>query len=936
MLVTVDPYIVRAWSLSHRPESNRNAPPAAAEIQSAKVSLQSYDSNIIKNTNHVLNWLNLLSGQFFREHATYFQAQNRADVVLLDNLCFVREKLLKDGLPERTVNSILARLVFIQFLFDRKDKNGTSVFSEEELFNLYSNNILQNKHKNLCSILTDHNDAYAFFQLVNDKFNGDLFPGKTAGTYSKGELSQEKQFVKSTHLQLLSEFVGGTLLLSKGQYSFWPMYSFDVIPLEFISSIYQEFLGDRRLSLKAVYTPPFLADHVLDAVLPWNGASWELRIADFACGSGIFLVKSFQRLVARYKTSTGDLEPSPSTLVSILTNCIFGVDKDEEAVRVASFSLYLALCDEISPSTLKASGFKLPILRDNNLLIGDFFSFPDEALSNSRISKNHEFHKFDIVVGNAPWGENSIDISEPANEWASKNHVPVANGDIGPLFLFRALTLLKLGGQVSMVQPASTLFKNRSAPSSKLRQLLFNKYSVERITNLSLVRFSLFQKSIAPSCIVSVSLDNKARHTFTHIAPKPQNNPLDGFGFDVEALDINEVPIELAKDGNLTIWASLLFGTARDTRLIEKLSKNPTLSDLENAGKIKTRQGIIRGTNQIFKEEILNRRIIDKHSFDSPMQLSYSQSSLRVNEDGYIHYKDSTDFSAFNFPQVILSRTFSSNTLRFKSIKIEQDTNEAAPVCSDSFVTVNGDESILRKTVLAYNSSIATYFLTQVDPGTTYRQKPSKSILLNCPLPSGEINQLDLINLSSQKSIDSLAFSAYGLNEAEQALVEDYCNFALASLQSDSDSVANKNLILGTMGRTTQLDLYKPYIERFSKNLTWLVGEDLKVYSRIRQSENQSTPPYLMIEFLLSPNSLNVEEIEVLNEDNSISNLTQALNANFKDVSKPGKRIARLYRYGDVSSIFIIKPNQRRYWTRSAAMRDADDVVADFIAHPQF
>jgi hypothetical protein len=38
-------------------------------------------------------------------------------------------------------------------------------------------------------------------------------------------------------------------------------------------------------------------------------------------------------------------------------------------------------------------------------------------------------------------------------------------------------------------------------------------------------------------------------------------------------------------------------------------------------------------------------------------------------------------------------------------------------------------------------------------------------------------------------------------------------------------------------------------------------------------------------------------------------------------------RITRLY---DQGFLFLLKPDRHRFWTRSIALRDADDVLADF------
>ena len=159
-------------------------------------------------------------------------------------------------------------------------------------------------------ILDDKDEAYALFRWLNDKFNGDLFPGKgVTSDEREAEWQAERDIVSSDHLRLLSRFVAGDIAIATGQRSLWPLYSFDTLPLEFISSVYQEFLNDNQYKLSAYYTPPHLVNFVLDGVLSWGGDEWDLRILDPCCGSGIFLVKAFQRLVQRWKNANPDVEP---------------------------------------------------------------------------------------------------------------------------------------------------------------------------------------------------------------------------------------------------------------------------------------------------------------------------------------------------------------------------------------------------------------------------------------------------------------------------------------------------------------------------------------------------------------------------------------------------------------------------------------------------
>ena len=121
----------------------------------------------------------------------------------------------------------------------------------------------------------------------------------------------------------------------------WPQYSFDTIPLEFISSVYEGFLNEDRDANKAYYTPPQLVDYVLDAVLPWAD-EWDIRVLDPACGSGIFLVKAFQRLLHRWRQAH-DRDALVRDLKPILAGNLHGVDINPDAVRPACFCLYLAM-----------------------------------------------------------------------------------------------------------------------------------------------------------------------------------------------------------------------------------------------------------------------------------------------------------------------------------------------------------------------------------------------------------------------------------------------------------------------------------------------------------------------------------------------------------------------------------------------------------------
>ena len=321
------------------------------------------------------------------------------------------------------IHDLLARVVFSQFLFDRKDSDGRPALSANLLSRLQEDGPLLRRHADLGSILADYDEAYLFFRWLNDKFNGDLFPGKGATPEEReAEWQAEMAAVERCHLETLAQFVSGHL--RDGQRSLWRLYSFDVVPLEFISSIYEEFVTAKG----AHYTPGYLVDFMLDEVLPWGGDKWNLKILDPACGSGIFLVKAYQRLIRRWKNANPNQNPAAKDLRDILKQNLFGVDIDPHAVRVASFSLYLTMCDELDPkSYLNAT--KFPPLRDRTLICADFFQEDVRGFSSESDAET-----YDLVIGNAPWGKGTE--TEHARTW-SRNLIhkwPIPDKVVGTLF----------------------------------------------------------------------------------------------------------------------------------------------------------------------------------------------------------------------------------------------------------------------------------------------------------------------------------------------------------------------------------------------------------------------------------------------------------------------------------------------------------------------
>jgi hypothetical protein len=581
-IITIEPDLMRVWTCCEPPNKDR-ALDSYVVHELSTTHLDDPHSDLTSQATQVLHWVNLVSGQFFRDHAKRFRRDQRADHMLLGNLRYVRQKLREEGLNNDDVcHDLLARIVFVQFLFHRKDSQGNSALNRGKLTSLRKDGILQEAHSDFSSILGDYEEAYRLFDWLNSKFNGDLFPGKgdTPQERERG-WQEERVHVKPKHLRLLRDFIKGEMDMPRGQFCLWPQYAFDAIPLEFISSIYETFVTERASRKGIYYTPPHLVDFILDRVLPWDGDKWNLKILDPACGSGVFLVKAYQRLIHRWKKAHPGQLPRTETLRGLLESNMFGVDIDPHAVRVASFSLYLAMCDEIDPRYYWTQ-VQFPPMRDRRLVNADFF-----AENRQGFRTKEDAASYDLVIGNAPWGEELL--TEAAAQWAKEeaHRWPVANKGIGTLFLPKAAALTKHDGKIAMIQSANSLLFNRSGTARDFRKKFFATFRVDRVVNLSALRFKIFnrkthsmQKSVAPSCIVTFGPQPpSSNERFTYVSPKQVEDLADEFDIILEPNDFKTLdPEDAALDPD--VWSALIWGQQRDWVLVKRLRFAENLAQL--------------------------------------------------------------------------------------------------------------------------------------------------------------------------------------------------------------------------------------------------------------------------------------------------------------------------------------------------------------------
>lgn len=225
--------------------------------------------------------------------------------------------------------------------------------------------------------------------------------------------------------------------------------------------------NEERKATGSYYTPDYVVQYILEKSLSplLEGCNSKgilnLKICDPAMGSGHFLNGCIKYLAAKYVEKLeaefkGDLDVSiVECKRQILHNCVYGVDINPRAVKLAKMSLWLESAH---------AGHELENLEDQ-FYCGDSISgsFDWESKFSSIFKKGG----FDAVVGNPPYRKEreSKDLMEQIKDSDYGQKYYEGKMDLWYFFLHRSLDIVKNGNRIGFIVPSYWL---KSAGSSKL------------------------------------------------------------------------------------------------------------------------------------------------------------------------------------------------------------------------------------------------------------------------------------------------------------------------------------------------------------------------------------------------------------------------------------------------------------------------------------
>ena len=291
-------------------------------------------------------------------------------------------------------------------------------------------------------------------------------------------------------------------------------YSFSIFSSDILGNIYEIFLGEQliieesEVSIKKkpenidrdiVTTPTFIIQDILRQTIVKhckNKTDKEVlssSVADIACGSGAFLLETYQLLqdilVDYYlendikkliQTSIKTFKLPFEIKKKILENCIYGIDKDYNAIQACKFGLLLKLLENEDNSTISTPA--LPNLQNihfGNSLIDSSLTVPKDQNEINPFDFGET--KFDVIVGNPPYmATEHMKQFTPLELPLYKKHFESSYKQFDKYFLFieRGLNLLKPKGFFGYIVPSKFM---KVGAGKKLRELLTSNKSVEQI-----------------------------------------------------------------------------------------------------------------------------------------------------------------------------------------------------------------------------------------------------------------------------------------------------------------------------------------------------------------------------------------------------------------------------------------------------------------------
>lgn len=621
-----------------------------------------------KNVFSYWNVTNTLSLDFYEKS----MSKKNLNEFLIGNLRYITKKL-KGEYKISFANKLMLRVLFIRYLIDRGVNIGYMGLDED----------VKHSQETFLNIIQNKDEFFELVKYLKERFNGNLF--EVDEQKEKSEITEEALF-------MLHDFLTAKEEMKTGQLCLFPFYDFNIIPIELISNVYEILLGKEKQNRdKAFYTPEYLVDYIVNRTVGrYLVNENECKVLDPSCGSGIFLVKSLQKILERNAESNGFLQDK-NKINELVRKNIYGVDYNEEAVDVTIFSLYVTLFDYQDPKNLEE--FRLPLLKNKNILFGDFFD--EEKM---KLIRDVEF-KF--ILGNPPWGSVK---QKNYKKYCNDRKVIAQNGEICVAFLLKVQEIGNIDTECSLVIPSKILYKGKS-PSVALRKKLLTDTQLEQVLEISAVRKQIFKGAIAPAAVLSfLCKKSSLNHKVEYISLKP-NKYLKLFGvIMIEPDDVKYVKQTLFIENDV-LWKMLVYGGYWDFELLNNMcEKFRTIKDIVSEHNLIMKKGLQDSDGDKDASHLIGRKILDSEKAIDHFYFNDSAYSVLNKEK----IRRTVIPEIYHAPYVLFKKGLDCTDYSIRAVYTEKDF-----LYRETINCIKGseaDKKILINLCGLLNSSLFSYF----------------------------------------------------------------------------------------------------------------------------------------------------------------------------------------------------------------------------------
>lgn len=851
------------------------------------------------------------TGQFWL-NAPSVNRKTAVDQQLLSDLAALERDLVVAELARSEAQALIGRSIFTQYLVDR------DIVSAARLEALCG-------HTKLPAALRDRTATTQLFAWLTRTFNGDMFPPSAAALPHPAHLARVADFLEAVDP-------------TNGQMTFFP-YQFDVIPVELISSIYEQFahsgaapVGGKPRSTEAsragvYYTRLPVVSLILDEVM--DGLSGRESVLDLTCGSGVFLVEAFRRLV---HLRSADSPASRQLIRSVLNNQIYGVDISEAAIRVAAFSLYLAAL-EVDPDPQPPEALTFEPLIDRTLFVGDARTIENTAAGNKAlvheptVSGQGKLRTFDVIVGNPPWS-----FRGKAGTEGRRTSGPAQPRGEGLDFVLRAAEFAHAKTRFGMVLSAMPFFSG-SKTGAKASLHVVRALSPVTLVNLSNLSSWLFPAARMPAVALFARHRPQPSDLMTVVQVPWSPAGAKSHTFEIAPSDIIQLPLDEWERQPVRLKTAA-FGRRRDLRLLDDLTRaNRPLGDRLAELGTGLKDGLIVGREENRTRDATALASLEFLQVDDLKPFSVPE---KLPTFGHSAAQWPRNRGLYKAP-LLLVKEFLTEGPRPLAAVSDRDLVFSDAYFGASIPAEHRDAAHVMAGVLS--SALASWFfiMTAAEYGL-WKQRLFRQDVALLPTP-------DLASVGSSKAgstiraleqrfkqrpptpedwaaLDLAVFDLYGLDEDDRTVVLD--GLFKASWEWRPG-------LLRSVALATPRDDVAAYAHSFVAVMDRWMSARQRRRMRAEVLDLPQSAAIRVVRFVLEAKS-GPSVVEIVRSDGDLATVLGRISERLQvrlATSVIGQRELRVHGRDEV---VIIKPAAQRHWMKSVALEDADAVIAESFA----